>query len=102
MKSSSYEVVILDIGSETEEVFQLLDRCRRIYMPVLSDRISQCKLAQFENLIRIWDFSQLLPKITKVKLPFHAESGPGENYVEQLVWGELGDYVRELLRKERE
>jgi hypothetical protein len=102
MKSSSYEVVILDIGSETEEIFQLLDRCRRIYMPVLSDRISQCKLAQFENLIRIWDFSQLLPKITRVKLPFHAESGPGENYVEQLVWGELGDYVRELLRKERE
>lgn len=102
IRSSSYEVVILDIGSEIEEIFQILDKCSRIYMPVLSDSISICKIAQFENLLRIWDFSQILPKITKIKPPFHVENCLGEAYMERLMWSELGDYVKEILRKERE
>lgn len=99
---SSYEIVVLDIGSGIDETFQLLDQCKRIYMPVLTDVMSACKVAQFENLLRIWDFPQVLTKITRVKPPFHVGTAPSEAYVEQLLWSELGDYVREILRKERE
>ena len=99
---SSYETVILDIGAGTAELFSLLEKCQRIYMPVLSDTVSTCKIAQFENLLRIWDLSRILGKITKVKPPFHMEAALAETYVEQLPWSELGDYVREILRKERE
>lgn len=99
---SSYETVILDIGAGTAELFSLLEKCQRIYMPVLSDTVSACKIAQFENLLRIWDLSRILGKITKVKPPFHMEAALAETYVEQLPWSELGDYVREILRKERE
>lgn len=100
--NSNYEVIVLDMGNGIDETFQMLDKCSRIYMPVLADVMSACKVAQFENLMRIWDFPQVLAKVVKVKPPFHIESGPVENYVEQLLWSELGDYVRELLRKERE
>lgn len=82
--------------------FQLLDKCKQIYMPVLPDTISVCKISQFENLLRIWDFAQILPKITKVRPPFHMDNSSGEAYVESLMWSELGDYVREILRRERE
>ena len=99
---SSYETVILDIGAGTAELFSLLEKCQRIYMPVLSDTVSTCKIAQFENLLRIWDLSRKLGKITKVKPPFHMEAALAETYVEQLPCSELGDYVREILRKERE
>lgn len=99
---SSYEVIVLDIGNGIDENFQLLDLCKRIYMPVLSDAMSTCKIAQFENLIRIWDFPQILEKTVKIKPPFHLGTTPSQGYIEQLVWSELGDYVRELLRKERE
>lgn len=102
VKSSSYEVLVLDIGSEVDEIFQLLDKCKRIYMPILPDTISVCKISQFENLLRIWDFAQILPKITKVRPPFHMDNSSGEAYVESLMWSELGDYVREILRRERE
>lgn len=102
MQHSSYETVVLDVGSGVDELFQLLDMCGKIYMPVLSDTVSACKVAQFENLLRIWDFPQVLLKTRKLKLPFHMGGAAGENYVEQLMWSELGDYVRELLRKERE
>lgn len=50
---SSYEVLILDIGNGIDEVFQLLDLCKRIYMPVCSDGLSECKIIQFENLLRL-------------------------------------------------
>lgn len=99
---SSYEVVVLDMGSGIDDNFQLLDLCRRIYMPVLSDAVSMCKIAQFENLVRIWDFPQILEKTVKIKPPFHMATAPSPNYMEQLMWSELGDYVREILRKERE
>jgi hypothetical protein len=97
---SSYEVVILDIGNGIEELFPMLDQCKRIYMPVLSDVMSVSKISHFENLLRIWDYPQVLAKTIKMKLPFHSGPSDGGNYVEQLMWSELGDYVRELLRKD--
>lgn len=99
---SSYEVIILDIGNGIDENLQLLDMCRRIYMPVLSDTMSACKIAQFENFVRIWDFPQILEKTVKIRPPFHVGTDSDQNYIEQLVWSELGDYVREILRAERE
>ena len=99
---SNYEILILDMGGAIDETFQMLDRCSRIYMPVLSDHISVAKIAQFENLLRIWDYPQVLTKTVKIRAPFHGGNTAPENYIEGLVWSELGDYVREILRKERE
>ena len=96
---SSYEVIVLDIGCGIDENFQLLDMCKKIYMPVLSDAVSQCKIAQFENLVRIWDYPQILEKTEKINPPFHMATCLSPAYVEQLMWSELGDYVREILRK---
>lgn len=99
---SSYEVVILDIGAAIDGIFQMLDMCKRIYMPVLTDPVSVSKISQFENLVRIWDYPQILARTTKMHLPFHGGNAAPENYIEGLLWSELGDYVREILRKERE
>ena len=92
---------MLEIGCGIDENFQLLDMCKKIYMPVLSDTVSQCKIAQFENLVRIWDYPQILEKTEKITPPFHMMTGPPSGYIEQLKWSELGDYVRNLLRKEK-
>lgn len=97
---SSYEVLVLDIGSGIDENFQLLDLCEKIYMPVLKDAVSVCKMTQFENLLRIWNKDKILEKTEKLHLPFYMDSISSESYVEQLVWSELGDYIRKLLRKE--
>ena len=99
---SSYEVVILDIGGAIDGIFQMLDMCKRIYMPVLTDPVSVSKISQFENLVRIWDYPQILARTTKMHLPFHGGNAAPETYIEGLLWSELGDYVREILRKERE
>ena len=70
-------------------------------MPVLDDSVSKAKIQQFENLLRLWDAVSVLEKIEKVKPPFHKCFGSGMQYMEQLVWSQLGDYVRDILRKDR-
>lgn len=100
MGNSTYEVLILDLGDGVSDLYQILDICHRIYMPVRSDAVSVAKLTQFENLLRIWDCQSILDKIQRIKLPYHSTSRSGKGYIEDLVWSELGDYVRQLLRKE--
>ncbi len=97
--SSNYEVLILDIGDGVPELFRLLDQCTSIYTPVRNDPMSQAKLQQFENLLRMSEGAEALEKIQKVKLPYHRITRKGQGYLDDLVWSELGDYVRELLRK---
>ncbi len=99
MLHSTYEVVVLDVGQGVQEWYRLLNRCRKIYMPVLSDFISQGKLKQFEKLLRVWKQDELLDKIQKVKPPFYGSLGDGADYVEQLAWSQLGDYVKSVLQK---
>lgn len=96
---SSYQVIILDIGQGVPEWHRLLGRCRKVYMPVLADPISQGKLGQFEKLLCMWKQEELLEKIQKVKPPFHSSIGEGADYVEQLAWSQLGDYVRSVLQE---
>ena len=98
---TAYETLLLDLGCETEETFGLLERCERIYMPVLKDRVSQCKIAQFEELLKNRGMPQISGKIVKVQPPCHRDENRNEPYVSGLVFSELGDYVKAVLRKER-
>ncbi len=97
--TSNYEAVILDIGDGVPQLFRLLDQCTRIYMPVRNDPMSQAKIQQFENLLRMSQGEAVLEKIQKIRLPYHRTTRKGQGYLDDLVWSELGDYVRELLRK---
>ena len=46
-KNSTYEIVILDVGESLQGLFQLLEMCDRVYMPVLNDDISLRKVQQY-------------------------------------------------------
>lgn len=94
---SSYDTIILDIGEQIDDVFRLLKQCRKIYMPVREDSVSLAKLDHFEKVLKMWDCEDILERTRKLKLPFHSSFGPRDHYVEQLMWGELGDYVRMLI-----
>lgn len=102
VKNSAYETIIIDFGDGVDGLYHLLDVCRKIYMPVLQDAVSEAKLLQFEKLLNVWDCREVLGKIEKITPPFHNYFGKGEDYVAQLMWSELGDYVKELLRGGRQ
>lgn len=100
-KESSYETVILDLGDGVSELCRILERCKKVYMPVRNDPVSQAKVKQFEKLIELSCQSGLADQIQKLHLPYHRNVHRGMGYLDDLVWSELGDYVRELLRKEK-
>ena len=98
---SSYDTVILDMDENVDSFLTLLRQCHVIYMPVKEDSISVAKLQQFDKVLGVSGCEEIREKIRKLKLPFHSSFGTGERYVEQLAWGELGDYVRKLVREEQ-
>lgn len=51
MQDTVYEVVILDMGESVQGLFQILELCDRIYMPVIEDEISREKEKQYQNNI---------------------------------------------------
>ena len=97
---SAYDALILDVGPGVDGILDILTLCSRIYMPVREDGVSIAKLEQYEKVLKRKNAQDILKKTRKMKLPFHMSFGSKKNYVEQLIWGELGDYVRQLMREE--
>ena len=56
------------------------------------------KVEVFEEYLEASGRKKLKEKIQKLKLPSQNDVIRNENYLEHLMWGELGDYVRQLLR----
>lgn len=100
-KNTAYETVILDFGDGVNDLYTLLNHCSRIYMPVRGDAMSTAKLQQFEHLLKAWNYTGLLERIEKLKLPYHRTERTGKEYLDELVWSQLGDFVRGLVRKEK-
>lgn len=101
VRNSDYETVICDFGDGVTDLYALLSECDRIYMPIRNDVLSMSKVGHFEHLLGLGNYEMLLKKIHKIKLPYHHVQRRGIAYMDELVWSEMGDFVRELTRKER-
>ena len=93
-----YDAVIADIGQFGRLAAEILDGCQTVYMPIKEDVISAAKIEIFEEYLEDSGRQSLKKRIQKLKLPYHSNFSRREDYLEQLIWGELGDYVRRLLR----
>lgn len=98
--SGVYQNIILDLSSMTDDIFELLNLCGTIYMPVISDKISMCKLGEYEKFLLRTEREEILNKTIKIKVPQNEKHEWTENYIEQLLWGEMGDFIRKMLKEE--
>lgn len=95
-----FDVMILDLSDQVDELFQILGMCDRIYMPVLDDMVSQAKIAQYEKLLGMLDGKEILNKTRRLHLPVQTLQRENASFTQQLVWGAMGDYVRRMLWEE--
>ena len=93
-----YEYVIADLGQTLCNIVPVLERCDVVYMPVKEDCVSAARLEEFDEYLQVSGQEKLRERIQRVKLPYHSSFGRKDTYLEQLLWGELGDYVRRLLK----
>lgn len=95
---TKYEHIILDIGSEVADTAAILKYCSRVYVPVRRDEPSKSKIKEFTDYLRTEGVEE--KKVRELILPFNTVSAPGRGYYENLIWSELGDYTRKLIKEE--
>lgn len=96
-----YETVILDMGGTVEERLSLLSACTCIYTPICGGSMAKAKVEQYERLLREMEYEELLDRTSYLQLPFAEPDSEGEYFIEQLVNGKMGVFVRDLLQKEK-
>ncbi len=90
-----YEYVILDLSESMQGLFEILRLCTRVYTLTREDRIAKSKLLQYEQILSLYDYDDVLKKTKQLSLA-HIHKLPEE--LEQLTKGELADMVKKLLR----
>lgn len=95
-----YEYVVVDVGRPGRNLTPVLECCDVIYMPVQDDEVSAAKLKEFSAYLNTTGRQRVAERIRRVKLPFRENLKRSGDYLEQILWSELGDYVRKLLKGE--
>lgn len=90
----TYEYVILDLSESMQGLFEILRLCARIYTTIREDRIAQCKLLQYEHLLGLCEYGDVLEKTQRLNLP-RIRRLPED--LEQLTKGDLAALAEELI-----
>lgn len=96
-EEGAYDTILLDLGHFGKGVEAVLELCRVIYTPVKEDVISAVKVEEWRAYLEKSDRSHLWDRVQPLKLPGQRGVVPAEHYLEQMLWGEMGDFVRSLL-----
>ncbi|MCM1064638.1 MAG: hypothetical protein NC420_09260 [Eubacterium sp.] len=90
-----YEYVILDLSESMQGLFDILRICSHIFTLVREDRVARSKLLQYEQILSLYEYEDLLDRTRRVSLS-HIRKLPEE--LEQYTKGDLADMVKELLK----
>ena len=95
-EDTEFDTAVIDFGMGIHSIADFLAQCSSIYCPVKEGYFYECQKEEFihysEQAIEVPE------RIHYVNLPFTAKGiRGGGNVLEQLVWSEFGDYIRNYL-----
>lgn len=93
-RSGEYEYIILDLSESIQGLVEMLRMCFKIFTLTRDDRFSRGKLAQYERMLTMSEYEDILNRTSKYKPPRFRKI-PDE--IELLTKGELADYVRRII-----
>ena len=99
LREGNHTTLVLDIGDYGRDALPLMEKCQVVYAPIREDPFSAEKMREFEEYLEAADDGSVRERIQKLKLPRMGSVIRREGYLEQLLFGELGDFVRQLLTK---
>lgn len=94
-----YEYVVLDLSESMQGLFQILRFCRKVFTVTREDRIACGKLLQYEQLLTLYEYGDVLEKTRRLSLS-HIRKLPEE--LEQLTKGDLASLAWELIKEIQE
>lgn len=90
-----YEYVVLDLNESMQGLFEILRLCTKVYTLTREDRIARSKLMQYEQVLALYEYKDVLDKTKMLNLS-HIHRLPEE--LELLTKGDLADMVKGLLK----
>lgn len=99
-QDSTYRNMVIDVGKSRKSTPEILSMCTVIYMPVRDDFYSLARLGEFERYMESSGNAQTLARIRKIRVPKMDLNPMSRSYFSELVWGEMGRFVRGLLMEE--
>ncbi len=94
---SSFDTAVLDIGDYARQMIPFLEHCTVVYVPVKDDIQSLAKLDEFSEYLDIMGKGFLKERFYRVHVPAMNGVRRMEYYPQELLWGDMGDFVRSLL-----
>ena len=91
-------MVVLDLGCLARGMEPLLEICDLIYSPIKEDCVSSAKLEAWQEYLEQSGRSHIWERVRLLKLPRPNAVWQTETYLEQLLWGDMGDFIRNLLK----
>jgi hypothetical protein len=91
-----YDYVIMDLTESMQGLFDILRKCRKVYTLTREDRIAKAKLLQYEQVLALYEYEDVLSKTDHCEIP-QIHRIPEE--VEQYTRGDLANYVRRRMEE---
>lgn len=96
-RNTDYEVVILDLSDHVRGLFEILERCSKIYTITKQDGMALAKIDQYEKLLAYMKKEELLKKTIRCNIPVFKQVPYKMIY---LSHSQLADYVKNLLKEQ--
>ena len=94
-----YEYVIMDLTDSMQGLFEIMRNCEKIFTITKDDRIAKSKLTQYEQILSMYQFGDVIGKTKKCDLP-KIKRIPDD--IGQYTKSEMADYIRMQFRDKGE
>lgn len=93
------DAVIIDFGHSTRLVLEVLEQLQWLYVPTLKDTVSQAKHREFLKFLECSQYRSYTEKLIECRALTGGKQESSD--IESLYLGNVGTYVRELIKQER-
>lgn len=98
-KSSNYDYLILDLADgvltdEAMDLWDILRNCSLVYTITKGDGIAAAKMLQYEKVLKMLDYEDVLVKTRKLQFPVFKQL---PLHFDELTYGELARYLKEKI-----
>lgn len=92
---ADFDIIIMDLTESVQGLPDILRLCNKVYTLTKEDAYAQAKIRQYENIMEVCDYQDVLRKTIKRKIPYMEELPDGLRY---RPFSDFSKYVREMVK----
>lgn len=97
LKISNYDYILLDLSDQLCGLFDILRKCSWIYTIEKDDGFAKAKIAQYEEMLSLANYEDILKKTKRCNLPIFRNI---PYTIEKLPFSELAVFVKHIIEED--